>query len=206
MADQQFNGISLHPEDAMMNIEALVNAALFLNMVRDRQTATDLLTLASDYVAAIRRDQNGGAIMINMTSGKEAAPAPQPSKCRSQIKVNACGGINSIAEDAITFVHRFACILKAKPERPPVIVLSTARTESEARESLMKGFEGKMRLIWAGRLPRKQCARGGLNHDRKKNVATRNEAQDADCARLHGPCRGSHRERSAESILPAPTK
>lgn len=141
-----------------------------------------------------------------ISSIEEAAPAPQPSKCRSQIKVNASSGINSIAEDAITFVHRFACILKAKPERPPVIVLSTARTESEARESLMKGFEGKMRLIWAGRLPRKQCARGGLNHDRKKNAATRNDVQNADCARLYGPYRGSRRERSAESILPAPTK
>lgn len=54
-----------------------------------------------------------------ISSMEGLAPAPQPSKCRSQIKVNACGGINSIAEDAITFVHRFACILKAKPERPP---------------------------------------------------------------------------------------
>ena len=99
--------------------------------------------------------------MNNLVKNKEVAPALTPIEHRSQIKVNACGGINSIAEDAITFVHRFACILKAKPERPPVIVLSTARTDSEARESLMKGFEGKMRLIWAGRLPRKQCARGG---------------------------------------------
>lgn len=52
----------------------------------------------------------------------------------------------------------------------------------------------------------KLSVRGGLNNDRKKNVATRNDVQDADCARLYGPCRGSHRERSAESILPAPTE
>ncbi|MEL5513719.1 host cell division inhibitor Icd-like protein [Serratia bockelmannii] len=93
--------------------------------------------------------------MNNLVNNKEVAPALTPIEHRSQIKVNACGGINSIAEDAITFVHRFACILKAKPERPPVIVLSTARTESEARQNLTEAFDGKMRLIWAGRLPRK---------------------------------------------------
>jgi hypothetical protein len=60
MVDERFKGISLHPEDAMMNIEALVNASLFMNMVKERQTMVEMLTLASDYMAAVRKNQNGG--------------------------------------------------------------------------------------------------------------------------------------------------
>ena len=40
--------------------------------------------------------------MNNSVKNKEVAPALTPIEHRSQIKVNACGGINSIAEDAIT--------------------------------------------------------------------------------------------------------
>ncbi|HID8404587.1 TPA: hypothetical protein ACXIJH_004926 [Serratia marcescens] len=60
MADQRFKGISLHPEDAMMNIEALVNSALFLSVIKERQAMVEMLTLASDYISAVRQDQNKG--------------------------------------------------------------------------------------------------------------------------------------------------
>lgn len=99
--------------------------------------------------------------MINLTRNKLLAPVLTPIEHRSLTKTNACGGIELIAEKTNTFVYRFACVLKAKPERPPVIVLSTACTESEARANLSKAFSDKMRLIWAGRMPRNSS---GVRH------------------------------------------
>ncbi len=100
--------------------------------------------------------------MINSVIIGGVAPALVPTDVRSLTKTNACGGIELIAEETNTFVYRFACVLKAKPERPPVIVLSTACTENEAKASLSRAFDDKMRLIWAGRMPRKT---NGVRHD-----------------------------------------
>ena len=58
MTDERFKMISLHPEDAMININALVNAALFLNMVGEESILADVLTVASDYRAEIAKETN----------------------------------------------------------------------------------------------------------------------------------------------------
>lgn len=94
-------------------------------------------------------------MMINSICIKKKAPANNGmGYSRSLNDANVHDNISRFSKDTIIFVHRFACVLKAKPERPPVIVLSTARTESEARENLTIAFDNKMRLIWAGRMPR----------------------------------------------------
>ncbi|MFV9079406.1 hypothetical protein ABQ397_24295 [Serratia fonticola] len=59
MTDDRFKMISLHPEDAIINIDALVNAALFLNMVNEQGALAEVLTVASDYLAEIRKAQSG---------------------------------------------------------------------------------------------------------------------------------------------------
>ncbi|MFT2793665.1 hypothetical protein ACMV5I_26960 [Serratia sp. T13T92] len=57
MVSEQFKNISLKPEDAVINIDAMINAALFLNMVNEQSILADVLTVASDYVATIRKEQ-----------------------------------------------------------------------------------------------------------------------------------------------------
>lgn len=58
MISEQFKGLPLDPESAMMNIDAMVNAALFLNLMVEHETlAVDVLTVASDYISVIRKEQ-----------------------------------------------------------------------------------------------------------------------------------------------------
>lgn len=58
MTNKKLEGISLHPEDAMMNIDALINASLFLSLIDENESAVDILTVTSEYVTAIRNNQN----------------------------------------------------------------------------------------------------------------------------------------------------
>lgn len=60
MTNERFKNVPLHPEDAMMNIEALVNASLFMGFVNEEETMVEVLTLASDYVAAVRKNNTMG--------------------------------------------------------------------------------------------------------------------------------------------------
>lgn len=58
MTKEQFKGLPLDPESAMMNIDALVNASLFFYLIDDQvPLAIDILTVASDYIATIRKER-----------------------------------------------------------------------------------------------------------------------------------------------------
>ncbi|MVF05172.1 hypothetical protein [Serratia marcescens] len=57
MAGKQFENVSLNPEDAMTWIEAMVNTSIFLQSINESGEVMDLLTIASDYLAAVRENE-----------------------------------------------------------------------------------------------------------------------------------------------------
>ncbi|MGP0904055.1 hypothetical protein [Serratia sp. CY76391] len=54
MAGKQFENASLNPEDAMTWVEAMVNTSIFLQSINESGEVMGLLTIASDYLAAVR--------------------------------------------------------------------------------------------------------------------------------------------------------
>ncbi|WP_288445377.1 host cell division inhibitor Icd-like protein [uncultured Serratia sp.] len=75
-----------------------------------------------------------------VSSMEGVAPAPQPSKCRSQIKVNACGGIDLIAKEHSTTIFLFASILRSDPTSHPVMWRIKATNEKDARRKLSRDY------------------------------------------------------------------
>ncbi|HID8404586.1 TPA: host cell division inhibitor Icd-like protein [Serratia marcescens] len=78
--------------------------------------------------------------MINMTRDKEVAPALTPIEHRSQIKANACGGINLIAKEHSTTIFLFASVLRSDPTSRPVMWRIKATNEKDARRKLSRDY------------------------------------------------------------------
>lgn len=78
--------------------------------------------------------------MNNLVNNKEVAPALTPIEHRSQIKVNACGGINPIAKEHSTNIFLFASVLRADPTSRPVMWRIKASSEKDARIKLSRDY------------------------------------------------------------------
>ncbi|MGP0904053.1 host cell division inhibitor Icd-like protein [Serratia sp. CY76391] len=78
--------------------------------------------------------------MNNLVKNKEVAPALTPIEHRSQIKVNACVGINSIDKEHSTTIFLFASVLRSDPTSRPVMWRIKATNEKDARRKLSRDY------------------------------------------------------------------